>query len=218
MTLAWPGTSTLLWRVATAGRHLSAEEFQCLVNKQTKPGSYLSLRGYMACPLSEDVQSIQLYRPRHVVLHWYCAPFILLYGAWLYVWLGVYGLSDSFEAALISGVAIALTQVLVVLFCFWSVDVRCHATCSQVSTLQLYALAAGSFCPAWTTNCSSFLRIYFFQSSGCTRIVCNNLSTSLLFELLPGGFVSRQSTRGVKGITMKPTKRICVTLHLCPKE
>ena len=45
----------------------------------------------------------------------------------------VYGVEEYFEASLIALAVIGLLQILVSLFCLWSVDVRCALTCSKVS-------------------------------------------------------------------------------------
>ena len=47
----------------------------------------------------ELVSRISLYKSRHPALHGYTSPFVLLYLAWLYTWLGVINvtLSHCFE-------------------------------------------------------------------------------------------------------------------------
>ena len=49
----------------------------------------------------------------------------------------VYGVEEYFEASLIALAVIGLLQILVSLFCLWSVDVRCALTCSKVSIYGL---------------------------------------------------------------------------------
>ena len=82
--------------------------------------------------LSEDVREISLYRPMPVYLHGYVVPFLALYGAVLLGWSQVYGLTESWEALLISLAAVAVLNVLVVLSCVWSVHFRAFLTCKKV--------------------------------------------------------------------------------------
>lgn len=82
--------------------------------------------------LSEDVREISLYRPLPVYLHGYLIPFLLVYAAVLLGWSQVYGLTEHWEALLISLAAVAVLNVLVVLSCVWSVHFRAFLTCKKV--------------------------------------------------------------------------------------
>ncbi|XP_077986422.1 endoplasmic reticulum transmembrane helix translocase-like [Glandiceps talaboti] len=86
----------------------------------------------MAASMNEDIKSVSLYNPRPVVLHGYVFPFIILYSLWLYFWFVVYGVDDYFEAGVIAVAAIGILQVLVCLFCHWSVHFKCAVTCNRV--------------------------------------------------------------------------------------
>ncbi len=81
----------------------------------------------------DEIASISLFTLRPLLLHFYVAPFIFLYGAWLYVWAFVYGIEEYYEAGLIALAVIGILQILTVLFCLWFVEVRCLLTCSKVS-------------------------------------------------------------------------------------
>ncbi|KAH3794412.1 hypothetical protein DPMN_147945 [Dreissena polymorpha] len=88
----------------------------------------------MAAPaLNEEIQYVTYYNFRPTILHGYIGPFVGLYLVWLYCWTVVYGLEEYFEAGLIALACIGVVQVLVSLFCLWSVHVRCVLTCSRVS-------------------------------------------------------------------------------------
>ncbi len=82
--------------------------------------------------IGDEIRHISLYNPRPVVFHGYIAPFMFLYGCWLYVWAQVYGVEDYFEAGLIGFAIIGLLQILSCLFCAWFVEVKCFLTCSKV--------------------------------------------------------------------------------------
>jgi len=82
--------------------------------------------------LNEEIQSVTYYNILPLFLHGYIGPFVILYGVWYYCWTFVYGLEDYFEAGLIVLALIGFIQILVSLFCVWSVSVRCFLTCSKV--------------------------------------------------------------------------------------
>ena len=82
--------------------------------------------------LNDELEYVKLYRIRPLLLHFYLAPFIPIYLTWLYFWTMVYGVTDYFEAGLIALAAIGILQILSMLFCHWSVHVRCLFTCSSV--------------------------------------------------------------------------------------
>lgn len=82
--------------------------------------------------VNEEIQSITCYNIRPLFFHGYIGPFVILYSAWFYFWVFVYGLEHYFEAGLIALAIIGLFQILASLFCVWSVDVRCKLTCAKV--------------------------------------------------------------------------------------
>lgn len=89
----------------------------------------------------ELVSSVSLYRRRPRLLHGTVLPFAgLLYPAWLYVWVGVYGATEYPEAGLLGLAAIGIAHVLTVLSGYWSVHAHCWLTCSKVNA-YLYACA-----------------------------------------------------------------------------
>lgn len=96
-----------------------------------------TLRGHFGTKMAatEEVDYYQLYKIRPLLLHFYVGPFILIYLVWLYMWTVVYGVKDYFEIGAIIVVAIIFLQILVWLFCLWSVHVRCLLTCSKVRVL-----------------------------------------------------------------------------------
>ncbi|KAK3087866.1 hypothetical protein FSP39_011689 [Pinctada imbricata] len=83
--------------------------------------------------LNEDIQSISFHNLRPIYLHGAIFPFVIFYSVWMYMWTFVYGTDQYFEAGLIVLACTALLQILVFLFCVWSVDLRCLMTCSKVS-------------------------------------------------------------------------------------
>ena len=82
--------------------------------------------------MNEEIQHIALYNRRHLALYGHVLPFVILYAAWLYVWVFVYGVDEYFEAGIIALVIICLLQILCCLFGFWFVQVQCLLTCSKV--------------------------------------------------------------------------------------
>uniref|UniRef100_A0A3Q3N0Z9 ATPase 13A1 n=1 Tax=Mastacembelus armatus TaxID=205130 RepID=A0A3Q3N0Z9_9TELE len=80
----------------------------------------------------ELVSSVTLYRRRPRLLHGTVLPFlVVLYPAWLYAWLGVYGASEYPEAGLLALAAIGIVHVLTALSGYWSVHAHCWLTCSK---------------------------------------------------------------------------------------
>uniref|UniRef100_A0A7N8XH73 ATPase 13A1 n=1 Tax=Mastacembelus armatus TaxID=205130 RepID=A0A7N8XH73_9TELE len=78
------------------------------------------------------VSSVTLYRRRPRLLHGTVLPFlVVLYPAWLYAWLGVYGASEYPEAGLLALAAIGIVHVLTALSGYWSVHAHCWLTCSK---------------------------------------------------------------------------------------
>ncbi|XP_066294107.1 endoplasmic reticulum transmembrane helix translocase-like [Branchiostoma lanceolatum] len=85
----------------------------------------------MAPSIDDLVQRVSLYNLRPFLFHFYVAPFLVVYAVWLYVWLGVYGVGEYFEAGLIALAVIGIVQILSCLFCHWSVHVRCTFICNK---------------------------------------------------------------------------------------
>ena len=83
--------------------------------------------------LNDEIDHVDLYNLRPLLLHGYVAPFILLYSIWLYCWIAIYGVNEYFEAGLIALAIVGILQVLVCLFCHWFVEIQCLMTCSKVS-------------------------------------------------------------------------------------
>ncbi|MGH0154350.1 UNVERIFIED_CONTAM: hypothetical protein FKN15_029009 [Acipenser sinensis] len=85
-------------------------------------------------PADELVQSVSLYRRRPRLLHGTVLPFVaVLYPAWLYLWLAVYGVAEYPEAGFIALAAIGIAHVLTALSGHWSVHAHCWFTCSKSS-------------------------------------------------------------------------------------
>ncbi|XP_030853617.1 manganese-transporting ATPase 13A1 [Strongylocentrotus purpuratus] len=87
----------------------------------------------MAPSMEEQIESVTSYNLRPLVLHGYIFPFVFIYIAWLYMLVIVYGVNDYLEAGLIVLAAIGCVQILVCLFCHWSIHVRCSLTCRKES-------------------------------------------------------------------------------------
>lgn len=91
----------------------------------------MSLKGR---PRVDDlIQSISLHTPNPLLLHGTILPFIFLYGVWFYFWVFVYGVSEYYEAGLVTLVGIAFVQIFTCLCCFWSVHFRAFTSCRKVS-------------------------------------------------------------------------------------
>jgi len=122
----------------------------------------------MAAPaLNDEIQYVSYYNIRQTVFHGYVGPFVVLYAIWFYCWTMVYGLDDYFEAGLIVLAGIGVCQVLVSLFCLWSVDVRCGLTCSKVKTiLNVVLCTCTPKAVMFTLLVHFFLRLTHQQVSG----------------------------------------------------
>lgn len=81
-------------------------------------------------PIDQLVESCTCYTVKPIIAHFYVGPFIAVYAGWLYLWIGVYGMSDYWELGCIVMAAIGVLQILCVLFCHWFVTVNCLFTCS----------------------------------------------------------------------------------------
>ncbi|XP_005991859.1 manganese-transporting ATPase 13A1 [Latimeria chalumnae] len=87
----------------------------------------------VAVPLSDElVRLVTLYRRRSRLFHGTVLPFVaVLYPAWLYVWLAVYGAAEYPEAGLIGLIVIGIAHVLTALSGHWSVHAHCLLTCTK---------------------------------------------------------------------------------------
>lgn len=101
------------------------------VNRPSPSTQSRSLKNINA--VDDLVESVTLHTPRPLLLHGYIFPFLILYPAWLYGWLFVYGVGDHLEAGFTGIAALGVLQVLICLCCHWSVHVRCFLTCGSVS-------------------------------------------------------------------------------------
>ena len=82
--------------------------------------------------MEDEVESVTPYNIRPLVLHGYVFPFIFIYLGWFYLLTIVYGVGEYLEAGLIVLAGIGCVQILVCLFCHWSIHVRCSLTCRKV--------------------------------------------------------------------------------------
>lgn len=87
---------------------------------------------------NDEIDYITLHSPRPVYLHGYVAPFLLIYSIWAYFWIFVIGVSEYYEAGLIAFAGIGIFQILICLFCHWSVHVKTFMTCSTVKFLLIF--------------------------------------------------------------------------------
>ncbi|CAH1117439.1 unnamed protein product [Phaedon cochleariae] len=79
--------------------------------------------------LDDLIQSVTLYTRIPSLLHLYCLPFLVIYSAWLYLWLGIYGFYEYYEGGFLGLAAIGCLQILCSLACYWSVHVNCWFSC-----------------------------------------------------------------------------------------
>ena len=82
------------------------------------------------------VKEIVLLQKRPIYLHGYVAPFVFTYATAAIIWKQHFGI-DQYEIGILIGIAIAFLQLLTVLFCLWSVDVRCFLMYSKVKVLYI---------------------------------------------------------------------------------
>lgn len=91
--------------------------------------------------LDDLVQSVSLYTRIPTLLHLYVLPFILIYSAWLYLWLGIYGFNEHYEGGFVGMAVIGCLQVLSCLACYWSVHVNCFFSCKKENNPNKATLA-----------------------------------------------------------------------------
>lgn len=118
--------------------------------------------------LAPDIESIDLYTEKHLLLHGYIWPFAALYACWFSYWIKTLGATEYFELGLIGIAIIAVTQVITALFCFWFVSIRCLLMYRKVTYIScVYSpgktCIPGNFCQSnssckfWIScNCSNF--------------------------------------------------------------
>ena len=86
--------------------------------------------------VSDDIHRATLYEKRHILLHGYVWPFIILYAVWAHFLINVYGIENSSEIWLIiSIVCIILSQILACLFCHWFIGLRSFLNYSKVCAI-----------------------------------------------------------------------------------
>ena len=110
-------------------------------------------------PGDELVAAASLYRSRHPLLHGYTAPFLALYCGWLYTWLGVHGYNEWLEVGVVMGVGILLSNVLVLLSCYWSVHCLAWLTCSRVPHQQQAAAQWVKVVPTENNGAAEMVRL-----------------------------------------------------------
>ena len=83
-------------------------------------------------PANDDlIKEIVLLKKKPIYLHGYFAPFLLAYAFAGFLWKQYFGI-EQYEIGIIIGISIAFLQLLAVLFCLWSVDVRSALLYSKV--------------------------------------------------------------------------------------
>ena len=85
------------------------------------------------------VKDITLVNKSPYYLHGYIIPFILLYSV-AAAFLMQYSGFENYGLWIVVLVCIFLVQVLTILSCFWSVDMRCILTCKRVSKTFHFSL------------------------------------------------------------------------------
>ncbi|XP_033096943.1 manganese-transporting ATPase 13A1-like [Anneissia japonica] len=85
----------------------------------------------MASSVDDVIASLTPVILRPTILHGYVAPFAVIYICWFYCLVFIYGINEYFEAGMIAVAGIGCLQILVCLFCHWSVHVRSFLTCAK---------------------------------------------------------------------------------------
>ncbi|XP_074026717.1 endoplasmic reticulum transmembrane helix translocase [Leptinotarsa decemlineata] len=81
--------------------------------------------------LDDLVQSVSLHSRFPALFHFYVLPFIVIYLAWFYLWLGVYGFLEYYEGGFLGVGIIGICQILCSLACYWSVHINCLFSCRK---------------------------------------------------------------------------------------
>uniref|UniRef100_A0A183TMN9 Cation-transporting ATPase 13A1 n=1 Tax=Schistocephalus solidus TaxID=70667 RepID=A0A183TMN9_SCHSO len=115
------------------------------------------------------IDSVDLYKEKHILLHGYVCPFIIFYASWFGYWFGTLGAGEYFELGVIVTAIIASMQVLTALFCFWFVSVRCLLMYRRVSLKKTSSICVGGpgyFPTGKTVNFLYFQRLkYTFETN-----------------------------------------------------
>jgi hypothetical protein len=82
------------------------------------------------------VDSLRTYRRRPLWARGFVGPFLLLYSAWFYLWLGVYGVDEYWEIGCIFTVAILLFQAGHCSLSFQSLSFRSCCSCSVIGSFR----------------------------------------------------------------------------------
>ncbi|XP_071948299.1 endoplasmic reticulum transmembrane helix translocase-like [Antedon mediterranea] len=85
----------------------------------------------MASSVDDVIASLTPLNLRPTIFHGYVAPFAVLYVCWFYCFAFIYGINEYFEAGMIAVAGIGCLQILVGLFCHWSVHIRSLLTCGK---------------------------------------------------------------------------------------
>lgn len=83
------------------------------------------------------IDSVSLYKPRHIVFHGAIFPFVVLYASWTCACIYAEELTDLYFIGIF---AIGVTQALCSLCCYWSVSFRCLLSCQRVKSPQAAAI------------------------------------------------------------------------------
>nr|CAG4640609.1 EOG090X00J5 [Eulimnadia texana] len=122
-----------------------------------------------ASRIDDLVQKITFHIPYPLVFHGYVLPFLFLYSVWFYLWVFIYGVEEYYEAGWIALAVIALIQVLVSLFCHWSVHIRVLLTCSTENDPSSAVLA--KVVPTPNNGSPELVKLYKDKDSTTGKVV-----------------------------------------------
>lgn len=92
-------------------------------------------------PLTQDIDRVELYIGKPLLLHGYVFPFIVLYSGWIGYWFRILGLREYAEMGSIGIAILGFIQILTCLFCHWFVGFKCLMTCKKVRLPSLARFA-----------------------------------------------------------------------------
>uniref|UniRef100_A0A5K3FND9 Cation-transporting ATPase n=1 Tax=Mesocestoides corti TaxID=53468 RepID=A0A5K3FND9_MESCO len=143
--------------------------------------------------LAPDIDSVNLYREKHILLHGYMWPFVALYSIWFGYWFGTLGASEYLELGLIGVAVIGVIQILTALFCFWFVPVRCLLMFRKEKSVSQATFA--KVVPPPNTGYTTVVRIFHTKS-----IATQEMSHYFFFQRLKYTFDSddKDSIHAVK--------------------
>uniref|UniRef100_A0A0K2ULY2 ATPase type 13A1 [Nasonia vitripennis] n=1 Tax=Lepeophtheirus salmonis TaxID=72036 RepID=A0A0K2ULY2_LEPSM len=95
----------------------------------------------MIDPSDTLISSISLYKGVHWSLHLNVLPFLCIYSGWMWVWAFYLGIQENFELGMIGFSCIGGIQLLLCLFCQWSVHVMAFVTSKGVSSTEEASVA-----------------------------------------------------------------------------